>query len=69
MSSSASIQDVFDELKRIESKMITREEFEGMVDSLAVLSNDDTMKQIIDSVKDIENGKVKEVSSVKDIIA
>jgi phage shock protein A len=69
MPTSASIQDVYDELKRIERRMVTKEKLAEMVDSLAILSNNDTMKQISASKNDIKNGKFKEVTSVKDILA
>ena len=67
MEQQVSLSKIYEELKKIERTMVTRAEINGFVDSVAILSNEDTMNQIKDSEKDIDEGNVKEVSSVEDI--
>ena len=68
MANGISIQQVYDELKLIEKKMVTKEEVEALVDTIDVFSNPETMRQIAESMDDIKRGKVKEVNSVKDLM-
>ena len=63
------LEQVYDELKKIEKKMITKEELDSLKDTMEILSNPDTMTQIAESTKDIHVGRVKEVHSVKDLIS
>ena len=67
MTEAVSLEDVYNELKKIERKMVTKEEMNKFVDTLEVLSNEDTMSQIRQSERDIASGKFKEVNSVSDI--
>ena len=66
---SATIQDVYEALKRVEEKMVTREDIEALVDSVEILSNPKTMEALRKSDRDIEAGRVKEVTSVDDLLA
>lgn len=68
MSDSATLQDVYETLKRIEEKMISREDVEALIDTVEILSNSETMKAIRKSDKDIQAGRVREVSSVKEML-
>ena len=67
MPEAITIERVYDELKLIERNMVTKEEMERIVDTIEILSNPDTMEQIIRGEEDIKNGRVKEVKSVRDI--
>jgi antitoxin YefM len=62
------IQDVYEALKRIEEKMATREDVEALIDSVEILNNPKTMEALRKSDQDIESGRVKEVTSVKDLL-
>jgi antitoxin YefM len=62
------IQDVYETLKRIEQKMVTREELETLIDSVEILNNPKTMEALHKSDQDIEAGRVREVTSVKDLL-
>jgi antitoxin YefM len=62
------IQDVYETLKRIEEKMVTREEVEALIDSVEILNNPKTMEALQKSDQDIEAGRVKEVTSVKELL-
>ena len=46
------LESLYNQLKRIERAMITRREMDNFLDTLAVLSNSYTMKQINSSEKD-----------------
>jgi len=62
------IQDVYEALKRIEEKMATREDVEALIDSVEILNNPKTMEALLKSDQDIESGRVKEVTSVKELL-
>ncbi|HLC55522.1 MAG TPA: hypothetical protein VJJ75_03220 [Candidatus Nanoarchaeia archaeon] len=67
MPEAITIEKVYNELKLIERNMVTKEEMERIVDTIEILSNPDTMEQIIRGEEDIKNGRVKGVKSVRDI--
>jgi len=69
MHEAVTIQDVYEALKRVEEKMVTREDPETLVDSVEMLSNPKTMDAIRKSDRDIKAGRVKEVTSVEDLLA
>jgi hypothetical protein len=64
-----SIQEIHNELKRIESKMVTKEDIEPLIDTIEIMGNTETIRQIAESMQDIKSGKVKEVFSVKDLMS
>ena len=49
--------------------MLTREDLEALIDSIDFLSNPKTMEALYKSDLDIREGRVKEVSSVKDLLS
>lgn len=69
MTDSVTIEDVYQELKRVEEKMVTREDIEALVDSVEILSNPKTMEALRKSDLDIKAGRVKEVTSVDGLLA
>ena len=69
MHESVTIQDVYEALKQVEAKMVTREDLEALVDSVEILSNPKTMEALRKSEEDIKAGGVKEVTSVDDLLA
>ena len=69
MHEAVTIQDVYEALKRVEEKMVTREDPETLVDSVEMLSNPKTMEALRKSDQDIKAGRVKEVTSVEDLLA
>jgi len=68
MAETVSIKKVYEELKNIEKKMVTKKEIESLTDTIKIISNPETMKQIAESMEDIKHGRVKEVNSAKDLI-
>jgi len=69
MSETILLKEVYEELKKIERKMVTKKEIESLVETMEIMSNPDTIKQIVESMEDIKQGKVKEVSGVKDLLS
>ncbi len=69
MTESITIEDVYQELKAIEKKMVTREDLEALIDSVEILSNPKTMEALRKSDLDIKEGRVKEVSSVEELLS
>ncbi len=63
------MEKIYEELKRIEDNMVTKRDLESLRDTIEILSNPDTMKQISESLDDIQKGKVKKISSVKDLLS
>jgi len=57
------INKIYDELKTIERKMVTKEGMERILETIEILSNQDAMEQIRQSEEDIRTGSVKEVIS------
>src|SRR3989338_5211858 len=46
------MQQLFDELKKIEENMATKKEIKSLIDTIEIMSNPDSMKQIASSMKD-----------------
>ena len=69
MAETITIKQVFDELKKIEKNMVTKEELEAFKDTIEIISNPETMRQIADSEEDIKQGKTKIVHSVSDLLS
>lgn len=69
MSEVIDAQIVYGELKFIRENMVSKEELNSMVETLEILHNSDTIKQIVESMKDIKAGRTKRVRSVKDLLA
>ncbi len=69
MTGSITIEDVYQELKAIEKKMVTREDLEALIDSVEILSSPKTMEALRKSDLDIKEGRVKEVSSVEELLS
>ena len=68
MAETITIKKVYNELKKIEKSMATKKEIESLKDTIEIMGNPDTIRQIADSMQDIKQGKVKEVNSVKDLV-
>jgi len=68
MAESITIREVYKELKKMEEKMVTREDLEALIDTVEIISNPKTMKALRKSDQDIKTGRVKKVTSVKDLL-
>lgn len=61
------ISEINKRLNQIEESMITKQELERVIETIAVLSNEDTINQIRNSEEDISKGKFRIINSVKEI--
>ena len=64
---SISLIDLYKELKKIEQRMVTKEEFNVAFETLSILTNEETMEQIEKSEEDIRKGRIKKVESINEI--
>lgn len=62
------MEDIYDRLKRIEQAMATKEDVEALVDTWEISQNPETVRRIQESEKAITEGKVKEITSVQDML-
>lgn len=69
MAGTVTIEDVYQELKTIERTMVTREDLDALIDTVEILSNPKTMAALRKSDLDIKEGRVKEISSVEDLLS
>lgn len=70
MHESVTLQDnVYEALKTVEEKTVTREDLEALVGSVEILSDPKTMEALRKSEEDIKAGRVKAITSVDDLLA
>ncbi len=69
MAGTVTIEDVYQELKTIERTMVTRQDLDALIDTVEILSNPKTMAALRKSDLDIKEGRVKEVSSVEELLS
>ncbi len=68
MTRTITMQEVYEELKEIKQKMVSKEELEKFIETIEILHNPETMKQIKASEEDILAGRTKKIRSVKDLL-
>ncbi len=68
MPETITVNDLYNELRRIERRMVTKEQLDMAIETIAILSNPDTAGQINRSNSDIKSGRIKEIKSAKDLI-
>ena len=61
------LKDIYQKLMEIEKSMATKNELAETIETIFVLSNENTMKQIELSEEDIWGGKFKIINSVRDL--
>jgi len=67
MEENIGIEDLYLQLKKLEKVMVTKAELSKVVETFSVMSNSETMQQVGLSEKDIENGRVKKITSASEI--
>ena len=68
MPETVTIQDLYNAIKRIEKRMVTKEDLDSLIDSVEILRNPKTMDALRKSEEDIKEGRVKEITSVADLL-
>ena len=61
------LRKIYDALKKIENSMVTRDEMDRFIETIEILSNNETMAQIKASEKNIILGNLREINSVREI--
>ena len=69
MSAGVTIEEVYLEIKKIQETMVRREDLKALLDSIEILSNPQTMAMIAMSEADIACGRVKEITSLDDLMS
>jgi hypothetical protein len=64
---SINLLDIYNKLKEMEKNMATKEELARAMETLCILSNEETMEQIESSECDIKRGKFKQIISVEEL--
>lgn len=67
MPQTITLKQVYQELKDIQRNMLTKNELNIVMETVEILSNENTVKQIKKSEEDIKLGRVKEINSASDI--
>ncbi len=62
------VQAVYEELKFIRQHMVLKKDLCAFIDTMEILRNTDTIKQITESEKDISSGRTRTARSVRDIL-
>jgi len=63
------LKDVYALVKEIKQSIVSKEEVERLLETMELLHNPETMRQVRASEKDIRAGKTKPVRNVKDLLA
>ena len=63
------MEKIYEELKKIELKIVTREEIISLIETGEIEKNSETMTQIEDSTKNISKGKTKMINSANDLLS
>ena len=58
------LEKIYNEIKKMKEAMITREQLNTFIETIEILSNQETMKQIVNSEADIDADNFREISSV-----
>jgi hypothetical protein len=58
---------IYEKLLEMQKSMITRNELDSVFETIQILSNPVTMRQIEESEKDIREGNTWEINSVSDL--
>jgi len=68
MSSGVTIEDVYHEIQLIKKTMVRRQDLESLIDTVEIMSNQETMDILKKSDADIIHGRTREISSVDDLM-
>ena len=58
---------IYGKLLEMQKSMITRNEMNNFIETIQILSNPETMKQIQESERNIGKGEIWEINSVRDL--
>ena len=67
MEQTINLNELHNELKKIKNNMVTKKEMNKFMETFAIMSNENTMKQIQNSEQDIKDEKIREINSLNDL--
>ncbi len=62
------LNDLQQEVEKMKKAMVTKQKLESWIETLAIMSNDETMKQIEASEREIAADRGREIKSVSDLV-
>ncbi len=68
MEQTAVLELIKKEITEIKERMVTKEDFESIIETWEILHNEETMDQIRQSEKEIAEGKTKKFTNMRDLI-
>ncbi len=68
MTQAITLNNLQQEIEKMKKAMVTKQELESWIDTLAIMSNDETMKQIEASEREIAADRGREIKSVSDLV-
>jgi len=68
MSSGVTIEDVYHEIQLIKKTMVRRQDLKSHIDTVEIMSNQETRHILKKSDADIIHGRIREISSVDDLL-
>ena len=63
------LETVYNELKALRTRMGSKKDIRSLIETIDVLGNPETMRQLAQSADDVRNSHVKEVDSANDLLA
>ncbi|HLC84178.1 MAG TPA: hypothetical protein VJH22_00100 [Candidatus Nanoarchaeia archaeon] len=69
MTQAITLKDIYEELREIKEKMVSKDELARILETADILQNPDTLRQIRSSEDDSRLGRTKAIKGVKDLIA
>ncbi len=68
MANAITLSELQEEIKKMRKTMVTKQELESWLETMAIMSNLDTMKQIEASEQDVREGRFTEINSIYELL-
>lgn len=68
MENAQKMERLSQKVREIEATMVTRKQLAGILETIEILSDKEAVEKIRQGERDIEEGRVKEITSVKDLL-
>ncbi len=68
MTHTITLNELQEEIKMMRKTMVTKQELESWLETMAILSNPETMKQIEASEQDVRKGRFTEINSIYELL-
>ena len=68
MANTITLNGLQEEIKNMKKMMVTKAELESWLETIAIMSNEETMKQIEASEQDVKDGRFTEITSIYELL-